>query len=382
MEAGQKIEARLRGPEGIESRTSVDFIAGCDGAHSKVREVMGTGFPGGAYAQVFYVADVEGDGPAFNGDLNVELDESDFLAVFPLADKDRIRLIGAIRPGEGKDLDKLTFDDIKDRAAHSLRLKVNKVNWFSVYHISHRVTEHFGKGRAFLLGDAAHIHTPVGGQGMNTGIGDAINLAWKLKAVLAGQAMNSLLDTYEAERRAFALRLVHTTDMAFNFVASDGHLAEIVRTRLVPIVLPQLVKLDVVREYIFRTLSQICVELPRQRFGPGAMLAPSVVVSACRGLNRAMSTITLRWSRSVGKFMFTGKQRRIYGNGVEAGMSRFHVFQWSVDCGTIGLAKDALYLIRPDTYVGLANADQNISAVERFLEKIRDSAFDGNVLEL
>jgi hypothetical protein len=93
--------------------------------------------------------------------------------------------------------------------------RVERVNWFSTYHIHHRVAEHFRDGRAFLLGDTAHIHSPVGGQGMNTGIGDAVNLAWKLAAVLQGRADPSLLDSYEPERIAFARRLVATTDRAF-----------------------------------------------------------------------------------------------------------------------------------------------------------------------
>ena len=89
------------------------------------------------------------------------------------------------------------------------------MNWFSTYHVHHRVADQFRKGRAFLLGDAAHIHSPVGGQGMNTGIGDAVNLAWKLAAVLQGRADAVALDTYEPERIAFARRLVATTDRAF-----------------------------------------------------------------------------------------------------------------------------------------------------------------------
>jgi 2-polyprenyl-6-methoxyphenol hydroxylase-like FAD-dependent oxidoreductase len=99
---------------------------------------------------------------------------------------------------------------------------VKKVNWFSTYHVHHRVTEHFRKGRAFLLGDAAHIHSPAGGQGMNTGIGDAINLAWRLAAVLAGRAPDSLLDSYETERIGFAKRLVATTDRVFSFANAEG----------------------------------------------------------------------------------------------------------------------------------------------------------------
>ena len=84
---------------------------------------------------------------------------------------------------------------------------MTRVNWFSTYRVHHRVADQFRKGRAFLLGDAAHIHSPVGGQGMNTGIGDAVNLAWKLAAVLQGRAGSAILDSYEPERIAFARRL-------------------------------------------------------------------------------------------------------------------------------------------------------------------------------
>ena len=100
------------------------------------------------------------------------------------------------------------------------------MNWFSTYHVHHRVTDHFRKGRAFLLGDAAHIHSPAGGQGMNTGIGDAINLAWKLAGVLAGGAPDALLDSYEAERIGFARRLVATTDRAFSVATAEGPIAD------------------------------------------------------------------------------------------------------------------------------------------------------------
>jgi 2-polyprenyl-6-methoxyphenol hydroxylase-like FAD-dependent oxidoreductase len=160
---GDLIRARLRMADRTEQVSQAEFIAGCDGARSTVREALGTGFPGGTYLQVFYVADVAGEGPAFNGDPNGDLEESDFLAIFPLADKGRVRLIGAIKASNKKRLDELTFDDISDRAAENLRFKVDKVNWFSVYHVHHRVTEHFRRGRAFVLGDAAHIHTPETG---------------------------------------------------------------------------------------------------------------------------------------------------------------------------------------------------------------------------
>ena len=106
----------------------------------------------------------------------------------------------------------LSWNDVSQRVIEWMHIDVARVNWFSTYRVHHRVADHFRKGRAFLLGDAAHIHSPVGGQGMNTGIGDAVNLAWKLAAVLQGRADASILDSYEPERIAFARRLVATTD--------------------------------------------------------------------------------------------------------------------------------------------------------------------------
>ena len=109
----------------------------------------------------------------------------------------------------------LHYEDVRQRAIASLGLQVRKVNWFSTYRVHHRIADRYRRGRAFLLGDAAHVHSPAGGQGMNTGIGDAVNLAWKLAAVLRGRAPEALLDSYQVERQAFARRLhfmVHFPD--------------------------------------------------------------------------------------------------------------------------------------------------------------------------
>ena len=175
--------------------------------------------------------------------------------------------------------ERLRFEDVKSRAIEHLKVQVKNVNWFSTYHVHHRVAEHFRKGRAFLLGDAAHIHSPAGGQGMNTGIGDAVNLGWKLAAVLAGRASDSLLDTYEAERIGFARRLVATTDRVFSVVTAEGRIADVVRTRLVPLIFPKVVALEPVREYIFRTVSQITLNIVGRHLAP----APRVTYMAATG---------------------------------------------------------------------------------------------------
>ena len=129
------------------------------------------------------------------------------------------------------------------------------VNWFSTYHVHHRVASHFREGRVFLLGDAAHIHSPVGGQGMNTGIGDAINLAWKLAAVLRG-ADPGVLDTYEPERIGFARRLVATTDRAFQLATSRSAAARPIRRSIIPALLPRLFARADTQRVMFRIVSQ------------------------------------------------------------------------------------------------------------------------------
>ncbi len=283
IDHGDRVRARLRSSEGAEQVCEAAYLAGCDGARSLVRQSIGSGFPGGTYRQVFYVADIEGEGPPINGNLNVDLDEADFLAVFPMAGVGRARLIGTVRDERADRSQELRFEDVSGRAIENLKLKVTKINWFSSYHVHHRVADHFRKGRAFILGDAAHIHSPAGGQGMNTGIGDAVNLAWKLAALVQGRAEDALLDTYELERMPFAQRLVATTDRAFAFVNSDGRLAEIVRTRIAPLVLSRAFALEPVREFLFRTVSQIMINYRDRPLSAGQVRARLTAGTGCRG---------------------------------------------------------------------------------------------------
>jgi 2-polyprenyl-6-methoxyphenol hydroxylase-like FAD-dependent oxidoreductase len=364
-EQQDRIAARLRGPDGQQADCEAQYIAGCDGARSIVRETIGTGFPGGTYRQIFYVADVEASGPALNGELHIDLDEADFLAVFPLAGQGRARLIGTVRDERADRADTMTFSDVSDRAITHLKVEVKQVNWFSTYHVHHRVTDHFRKGRAFLLGDAAHIHSPAGGQGMNTGIGDAINLAWKLAAVVAGRASDSLLDSYEAERIGFARRLVATTDRVFSFATAEGRIAEIMRTRVAPVLIPRIAAFDSVREFMFRTVSQIMLNY---RNGPLSRGAAGRVHGGER----------LPWVRVDGADNFVSLtamdwQVHVYGSA-SAELTAWcgtqgitlHVFGWRSEYEAAGFARDALYLLRPDSYVALVDAAGAPGAIERY----------------
>ena len=365
VEEEDGIVARLRGPDGREDRCEASFIAGCDGARSMVRETIGTGFAGGTYRQIFYVADVEAAGPALDGELHVDLDEADFLAVFPLAGEGRGRLIGTVRDERADEPERLKFEDVSDRAIKNLKVQVEKVNWFSTYHVHHRVTEHFRKGRAFLLGDAAHIHSPAGGQGMNTGIGDAINLAWKLAAVLGGYAPDGLLDSYEAERIGFARRLVATTDRVFSFATAEGALADLLRTRVAPLLIPTAVAFGPVREFLFRTVSQITLNYRGSPLSRGAAghvhggdRLPWVSVD---GVDNFGSLAPMGWQVHV--YGLSGARLRAW---CESHKVPLRIFDWRPQHGAAGLASDALYLLRPDSYVALAEASGAPDAVERY----------------
>jgi 2-polyprenyl-6-methoxyphenol hydroxylase-like FAD-dependent oxidoreductase len=359
------VTATLRGADGQEEVCTAAYLAGCDGARSIVRQGIAVGFPGGTYEQLFYVADVDAAGPALDGELHIDLEEADFLAVFPLKGHGRARLVGTVRGDRAAHPDTLHFDDVSARAIGNLKVDVHAVNWFSTYRVHHRVTDHFRKGRVFLLGDAAHIHSPAGGQGMNTGIGDAINLAWKLKSVLSGCAPDRLLDTYETERSAFARKLVATTDRGFTLATAEGRTADFIRTRIVPIVVPALFKLEVAREYLFSAVSQIVIAYRDSALSAGK-------AGALHGGDR------LPWAKAANSDNFdtlatTGWQLHVYGTlGARlsdwcASRLAVHAFAWEPAHETAGFSRDGMYLVRPDAYVALAATEQDPALIERYL---------------
>ena len=370
-DAAGRVLARFTRPDGATEACEASYIAGCDGAHSTVRQAMAIGFPGGTYNHLFYVADVEAAGAAMNGELHAALDTSDFLAVFPLKDNGRARLIGTVRADAEHQPENLSWSDVSRRVIDWMRIRVERVHWFSTYHVHHRVADRFRKGRAFLLGDAAHIHSPVGGQGMNTGIGDAVNLAWKLAAVLNGRADPSLLDSYEPERIAFARRLVATTDQAFTGITSDGTIARRVRLNVVPVVIPMLFTFAASRRFMFRTISQTAVNYRGSKLSEGR--AGTVhggdrlpwLQADVNGANQDNFTplTSLDW------------QVHVYGDATadtevmcDQQHLALHVFPWGPEMRRAGLGRNAVYLLRPDGYVALANPEGSAMAVTSYLD--------------
>ncbi|KAL4805468.1 FAD binding domain-containing protein [Aspergillus unguis] len=329
------------------------FIVGCDGAHSAVRHAAGIEFNGAAYSHILFVADIEGSGPSVNGETHVTMNQSEFILLLPYDDNRRVRVSGAIDDTAAGKGTSVSFDDVAPQVTRTLKLKIDKVNWFSTYRSHHRVAAAFRKGRAFLVGDASHIHSPVGGQGMNTGIGDAINLAWKLSAVIKGHARPSLLDSYEVERRAFAQQLVSTSDSGFNSVISQSYLAQTMRLWVVPYLAPLLVKLQYFSHMVFRKVSQIMLDYRHSILSTG-------VAGDVHGGDR------LPWApvKDVDNFESLDSitwQVHVYGvpsleltRWCQDRSLPLHAFPWDGQYQAVGLEADAAYLIRPDTYVAVA----------------------------
>jgi len=369
-EAAGRICARLKRPDGTTEVCEASYIAGCDGAHSTVRETLKIGFAGGTYDRLFYVADVQASGAAMNGELHIGLDTTDFLVVFPLKGEGRARLIGTVRDDIGNRNGNPGWDAAGKRVIESMHISVERVNWFSTYRVHHRVADHFRKGCAFLLGDAAHIHSPVGGQGMNTGIGDAVNLAWKLAAVLRGRAGASLLDSYEPERIAFARRLVKTTDRVFKGVTSSSAIDRRMRLNLVPLLLPFLFKFAAVRHFMFRTVSQAVVNYRGSSLSEGHAGAihggdrlPWVKAESNGFTDNFAPLTSLDW------------QVHVYGDAAPAIRTvcdsrklPLHIFPWRPEMRRTGLRHNAIYLLRPDGYIAMVNAEGRAVAITNYLD--------------
>jgi 2-polyprenyl-6-methoxyphenol hydroxylase-like FAD-dependent oxidoreductase len=232
---GGSVEATVASPGG-DVTIRARYCVGADGSASAVRTLRGIPFEGITNEQTFYVTDATEVRGLVPDAVNVRPAEHDFLLAFPMGPHGHFRLIGIVRDADQDG--ELTEDDTRERARRGFAVTYGSAGWFSTYRIHHRVAAAFRDGPFLLAGDAAHVHSPVGAQGMNTGLQDAHNLAFKVADVIHGRSADSTLDRYEAERQPVAWRLVSTTDRLFGAVVSQRRLLRAVRRLAPPLVGP------------------------------------------------------------------------------------------------------------------------------------------------
>jgi 2-polyprenyl-6-methoxyphenol hydroxylase-like FAD-dependent oxidoreductase len=208
--ADSGIRAHLRSPDGASQIIDAKYLVGCDGPKSLVRQTLGLAFEGSTFERIFYVADVQMDWQFNHDSLHVCFAENSFVVFFPLKGEKRYRIVGVFPEEFDKEAGEILYEEIESRikTEAKLDLDIQNVEWFSTYKVHTRHVNRFSAGRCFLAGDAAHIHTPAGAQGMNTGIQDGYNLAWKLALVIRGKAGERLLQTYNEERLENAKHLL------------------------------------------------------------------------------------------------------------------------------------------------------------------------------
>lgn len=253
------VSAVIKNGAGETETVEGKFLVGCDGAKSPVRHGLGLKFEGSTFERMFYVADVEIDWQFKNDALMVFLMKHNLLAFFPMIGNNRWRIVGTFPEEFSKDEGEVLYEEIEEQIKRDaeLELDITNVNWFSTYKVHTRHVNKFSEGRCFLAGDAAHIHTPAGAQGMNTGIQDGYNLAWKLAMVLRGASDIKLLDSYNDERLVNAENLLKTTDRFFNLVASPEPILTYLRMHVFPYVAGAAFSIDAVKKFVFPRISQI-----------------------------------------------------------------------------------------------------------------------------
>lgn len=272
---GGTISARLRHAGGQEETARFSWAAGCDGAHSTVRHQLGFEFQGKPYEQGFILADVSVRSQLRTDRIHAFFGSNGLLGYFPFkGGRGRLILDDTLppEPAGAKGNAAPSLDAIRPLVAARcpFPLELTDAHWTSRFHVSHRMVKTFRKGNVFLAGDAAHIHSPAGGQGMNTGIQDAFNLGWKLAAVIKGQLHPDLLDTYAAERIPVARNVLNLTDRITRLALLRGPWIERARELLLPLmgVLP-------VRQSAALRLSELEVNY-RRRFGVNPITRPKV----------------------------------------------------------------------------------------------------------
>ncbi len=286
----QGVEAVLRYPDGQEERVRVGWLVGCDGAHSTVRHLLGLNFTGTTSEQSFAVGNVHLTWDLSYDEIFAFLHQGNFIGYFPLADG-RHRVVIAY------ELDKaptgeVTLEEIQQviDTCGPVGARASDPADLTRFHVNQRRAEHYARGRIFLAGDAAHIHSPIGGQGMNTGMQDALNLGWKLALMVKGQASPRLLESYEAEREQVGEALLRGTELAMRVALTRNPLLLALRNALAPIFFSSL---PAAAHRLAEALSEISIAYPHspitvdQRDKKGALhagdRAPNALVRAREG---------------------------------------------------------------------------------------------------
>jgi 2-polyprenyl-6-methoxyphenol hydroxylase-like FAD-dependent oxidoreductase len=395
----QQVSCTLRHRDGSTEEVRARYLVGCDGAHSSVRQGARIPFEGGRYPHTFALADLEVDGELERDATHSFIASAGVLFFFPLDRPATWRMVG-IRPMlvGARDSEEPAEPSLADLQAIADgftggRLRLRDPVWLTYFRLHHRHATRYRAGRVFLAGDAAHVHSPAGAQGMNTGIQDAWNLGWKLALVERGLADPALLDSYEAERRPVGRLVLRLSDRATRVVTSPSSLVRLMRTHVVSRLAPLALRSKRGRARVYRMLSQLAIDYrhspaveegtPAPHRGPkaGDRLPDARIARDGQGiwLHEALATPTYHlllcgspvdWDRNQVAALqdHYGGLVAIHRLAGEAAPGVLH----DVDAqafARLGVEGAAHFLVRPDGYVGYRSGGSDLNGLGRYLAR-------------
>ena len=375
-EAG--VTAVIKTTAGETETIEAKYLVGADGAKSQVRHGLGLTFEGSTFERMFYVADVEIAWEFKNDALMVFLMRDNLLAFFPMVGENRWRIVGTFPAEFAKDEGDVLYDEIEEQIKKDteVELDITSVNWFSTYKVHTRHVNKFSEGRCFLAGDSAHIHTPAGGQGMNTGIQDGYNLAWRLAMVLRGAANEKILDSYNDERLANADVLLKTTDRFFNLVASPEPMLTYLRMHVFPYIAGVAFSIDAVKKFLFPRISQIGINYRSSALSDHSSDGAFGVKAGDRMpyfLVDGSSVYDLIREPKFHLLMFSdGKSSasdESLSDGLEAIVDRHRIPIYPNIAEIFGTDMSFNVLLRPDNYIATLSEGSSIAPIQNYLTR-------------
>ena len=369
------VTAEISDASGTPQTVEAKYLVGCDGAKSPVRHGLGLEFAGGTFERIFYVADVQIDWEYAHDALHLNLSKDNLLAFFPMPGDKHYRIVGNLPEGTEKEEGELLYEEIEEVIKGELKkpLDVHDVNWFSTYKVHTRHVNKFSVGRCFLAGDSAHVHSPAGGQGMNTGIQDGYNLAWKLALVLNGRSSGEILNSYNEERLANAVRLLKTTDRMFQLGAGEEWFTAWVRVHVFPYVANILTKMDFVKRAIFPLISQIGIN-----YRDAALSEDALNLKVKAGDRMPWFVLDGRsiydWLRAPKFHLLTFNDGSLPQPNILDdldGLADVYSMPLYPHIAEIfGSNQSFTVLLRPDNYIGYISGGVNVDGAKEYLRKI------------
>ncbi|MES2141279.1 MAG: FAD-dependent monooxygenase [Pseudomonadota bacterium] len=368
------------------------YIIGCDGAHSTVRHTLNFSFEGAAYKQSFILADATINWSFPYDKFLFFLAKQGIFVHIPLTKNfSRIMLARRLGTYAEEKLPPPTIPEIELAAQQIAKASIKLINpiWMSQFHLHHRGVQTYYHGRAFLAGDAAHIHSPVGGQGMNTGIQDATNLAWKLGLVLKKRGSNKILNTYETERHRIGKILLNTTDRFFSFMTTKNFLVSLLRNLLLPLFIKFLFSKKSTEKRLFWFMSQLNIHYHTNPFiyefiedaDNTFKKGPCAGYRAPDASFNSSTLFTLLQKKPMHLLLFGHKKLDVnYLEKLKA-LENIYIDWLQVHHFTVSLANQNLfqrygvtssasYVIRPDGYIGFRSFGSDLTLVENYLKTL------------